>query len=199
MSSRKCGYCREIGHISNVCPIRNGQLEDYSRHIVNEKRALHHLVMNSGLGIGSILRFKDYRDIEHICTIRSHETLMTGNVFVDSRDMRYMKSVRLDFASYSGLRHARAEESRFNHHSDRSWFYIVANPLDSLSKNMYISVGLESYDGRRHVSFQRSDLELLAPSNDTDIPAERYRDGYYLPVRLAKNRNQRWTIPQLDK
>ena len=198
--TRLCGYCRERGHTMPDCPIRIGQIEDMRRHMVGEKRALHKLVIDNGLGIGCILRFKDWRDTEHLCTVRSHNALFEHNVFVDSVQLKYSKAVRLTFNSFTGRKHAFAGESKYNHHSSRVWFYMTANPLDAMSSGIYVTFSMKHDDEyASKIDFEQSGVELLAPSNDTDIPASQYLNGYYLPHRLVGPKGQRWTVPTLDK
>lgn len=196
MSSRKCGYCRDVGHMSNVCPVRLGQIDDIKRHYVGERRALHEMVVRDGLGIGSIFKMKDYADNMFICTIRSHNSIVDNNSFIDSRDMRYMKSTRITYNAYSRVKHTNSEESRFNHYSERAWFYLVINPLDNMARNMYMSVGIATReDGTSYINYQFSNIEMLSPSNDTDMNSDMYYRPYYLPRRLVGNKAQAYVIP----
>ena len=96
MADRLCGYCRVEGHRKPVCPEFLNERNTILTHTPKERKTLIESFGKVGLGIGALLRVKDYWDPSKfaLCIVKDFDWVSDCN-FVEVKNLKYSKKVRL--------------------------------------------------------------------------------------------------------
>lgn len=85
--SRKCGYCREIGHARPVCPTLHAQRRKIFDHAVSQRKRVYKEMVVAGYGVGAMIEAKSYNS-----NVRGIITGYAGGI--DRMDTYSMNRVR---------------------------------------------------------------------------------------------------------
>lgn len=179
MSDRRCGYCREYGHMASKCKILSGQKEAILNHVAGERYALHNLLLENGVGLGTILRQTHYDGTVKEYVITSLLPLVQDrmDVLSEYRIHKYRKSVNVTLRSWTGINHSEhnlPEDYIRTQHMDR--IFVPARSLTDMSSQdfclLYVSRLEKKPDwahGRNMHLWGGSPAEILCHSSDTDV------------------------------
>lgn len=200
MNSRRCGYCRSGNHRSDKCNEKINQITAVRRHFYHERAALHKIMIDNGMGVGSMLQMYN----GELCVVRSlRDSFDTwNNSFLEWRNIKYQKSVRAFLRSYSGINHSPdvSVDHSFVRYDPYSHFYIVCSPINDLSSNVYGTVCMSALPNpppeNAYVKKQMNDLyyrersvKILSPSDETDIvDREFFNKPFRIHERLGKDK-----------
>jgi len=176
---RKCGYCRDLGHMSRVCHRRLGQIEAVRRHIGRQRLAIGEALPLNGYGVGAIINVPHWEAEGGVaaCLITEesiNEAVYWCNPLVEQDKMKYSKAMRIGLNNYmhkvdwgelpDWMRVSHKSTISFNVtpldpglSSARAYLHMSDLPLGALSK-------LTPND--KHRSYFMKFSELLSPSND---------------------------------
>lgn len=205
--SRHCGYCREIGHTSNICRQRLGQIDAIRYHASRERKAVHDMLLRNGLGIGAIIRQKYYGDAGKECVITSlKDSVIEGwDNLVEYSIVKYRKSVRSRLRSWTGIQHA--DTTDLVSYVNVNRMYIRCRSLEDMTDNTYaIFYMSELPQPPEWAAAQKekpgffmvgSSSEILCPSDETDVIAEDFMRPVMIHDRLGKSASghTRWDRP----
>ena len=89
---RKCGYCREYGHRSPVCPLRADHRKSIVTHNIETRKSLYNILLANGIGNGAII--KDKGD-DTLFMITPYADIVSGWSFTD---IKYSKQVAIRYS-----------------------------------------------------------------------------------------------------
>lgn len=186
--SKRCGYCRDFGHMKPKCDDRLTIINNVMEHHYGERAAIHNLLMEKGFGIGAIVKFEGYDEDPYV--VISHSPLTTS-VLVEYRPVKYSKAVRTNLLSMTQRKYSEKYESRVEIMS-RSRVTILVSPLSDMSRTMHFTVNGKNLGMQNDRFSYAMTTEILVPSDDTDIDLGDLRKQ---PIRL----HERLMIPADEK
>jgi len=174
---RKCGYCRDVGHMMPDCKLRLEQIDMIRRHVVMQRQDIARLMPLNGFGIGAIVNAYDYlsgEEIPCILTQDSLDTAMSQN-FVEYRIVKYSKQARATLLNYSGRGYEELNNNLVTS-VERSGLAMTVTPLDpmhptgKLPCTLHISDlkigGVTNTQGTKRDGWWSRYCELLSPSSE---------------------------------
>lgn len=113
--SRRCGYCRQVGHRVTDCVQKNGERDLIKRHWLSEPIAIYQAICKIGLGPGAMLREGEnslYQVLDYNTSFRRQswgghsfessflrEMMINGSDLITYKKVKYSKQVHFSLNS----------------------------------------------------------------------------------------------------
>lgn len=96
MSERKCGYCRDEGHIKRNCSMLHEQRRTLFTHVVANRKRIYKELIESGYGVGALVEAKSYNgSFKGIITTFANSIPLYESY--NTKRIKYSKQVRINY------------------------------------------------------------------------------------------------------
>lgn len=198
--TKRCGYCRNIGHTKPNCPVMQYKIDMIKRWLPFEKRNILNLLAENGYGDGAIVSAYSWRKSADVSVMLTNELLNQISVyssrFIDYRQVKYCKRVRVTLKSFTGLTPEGYDEEKSNNEMNMYFIpsvYAGGMNLEDPSENIDCAVfynSLEKLTSSRTKTVQsfmwERPCQLLSPSYDIKIDESLLNQPYNMHERLQK-------------
>ena len=170
-TERKCGYCRDSGHIKRNCDMLHGQRAAIFNHEVQMRKRVYQDLVAGGYGVGALIESKAWNGTR-TGVVTTYVNSIPRLSYYNTRRIKYSKQVKINYFV----------PTREEYHYVGFDFAILGGGTDSVS-SPYCSL-FWPYEQERHRSYG---AKVLSPSYDLD---ERVTDDIFeqkisLPDRLV--------------
>mgnify|MGYP003334968397 CR=1 FL=1 len=193
---RKCGYCREMGHVASKCHVKNREIETLRRHVGEERKRILEILIANGAGVGAIVAGHHYNvEGEVPCfvtqeALNSAISLWTNSLFT-MNNMKYCKRVRVDLNTFSGVLEPDIDNFRFMHQYNIALDAIpLDTSLDACRVHLPITVLRKGTEGNKYhnamptYTWQRHG-SILSPSYEGEIDMKAVGMAFTVSNRLV--------------
>lgn len=195
MSSRKCGYCRELGHFAGQCPTKNNLIRVIRAHVGLQRKHIFRMLRESGWGVGAIVNGYSWYEGRNVAGIITAENLQNAvlynNRMIEQNNVKYSKMVSARLISSSGHYPQGSEVDRIYRVNSTS-ISLSLTPLENVDPNsVRATVMVRDLGGPnllRGVSGRdpwEQPAQLLSPSDDGEWTEVMENTHYRLHERLG--------------
>lgn len=198
MSDRLCGYCRQLNHTKNKCPVRIEQIDIIRRSVGQQRKLAQQILLANGIGPGAIIGVTDSWTGEKIpCIVSALETYDLG---IEYRNIKYKKQVRVSLSFLGDTMPDTKHE--FVRWMPKSKIGLTVFSLADPSKDMFAYFTLDSLENPI-VDFKRgvyrgwdynNPSTILSKSDETEVNMAHILRPFQLHERLTLDKTSSNTV-----
>lgn len=168
-SERRCGYCRDSGHIKRNCEELHSLRRNIFDHTITQRKSVYNMLVESGYGVGALVAWKSY-NFNANGIIITHADSIPSQDFFSYRRIKYTKQVRV---AYQFPQKTDYHYAGFN-------AAILGGGVSTVSLPMCSFYLGEKYDNASY------GVKILSPSNDYDerVSENTFYKNIIIPERL---------------
>lgn len=105
--TKRCGYCRNVGHTKPNCEVMKYKIDMIKRFMPFERRNVLNLLAQNGYGDGAIVGAYSWRKGRDVSVMLTNDLINTFGTepsrYIEYRQVKYCKRVRVTLKTFSGI------------------------------------------------------------------------------------------------